>query len=242
MVLSNKETPDKKPLNIERTITWENPQKTLEEALILSNPENISKIVYDPDFKESDRYLRSTLENQIPEREIEAYLQKTRTEVPNHDLCVTGVISNAGDGQKRPVFARRNLLNSQGISSISDLENAISHEAVHAEEERLGYDFGDRRIKGEELTILFNKKHIRPEVICAIGEIDAYASQIEKGEKMERKPSPIHIINATINLCNVYNIIEKAIDNERLTPLERKYAEAKISKHKDTIEKLKKMR
>ena len=226
---------------LERTINFENPQITLNSAFNLCKPEHLSEVVYDPDFKKSDDYTIKRFVGHS-RRLIEGYLQETRTGAPNHALCVADILEDVGDGKKRITFARRNITNSIGISCPADLENSIHHEDIHARESRFGYDFGDRIIKGKELGDLFNKKEIRTEVIKAIGELDAYASQIERANRTERKPSAMHIIIAATNLCQVYNIIENAIEGRKLTSLEKKYAEAKILKHKDTIETLKKYR
>lgn len=234
----NKDSPKRKPLGLERTISFDNPQRTLDEALRFCKPSHVSEIIYDPDFEESDSYLRQSLTG-LSETSIERYLQGTRTQFQGHNLCVTGVISNVGNGLKRPIFARKNVAYSPGILSMADLENTVHHEDIHAEEERYGYDFGDRRINGEELTILFNKGAIRTEVIGPIGEIGAYASQIERAKIAKRKPSIIHILNASTQLYSVTEIVSRGLRNGTLTPLEAKYAEAKLSKYKSTIETLK---
>jgi len=232
-------TPKREPIVLEKTISFENPQITLNDAFNLCKPEHLSEVMYDPDFQKSDDYIRKRFVG-YSRRLLEDYLQQTRTGAPSHDLCVADILEDVGDGKKRTVFARRDVTNSPGILCLADLENSIYHEDIHAREARYGYDFGDRTIKGRELADLFSKGEIRTEIARLIGEFDAYASQIERAEKTERKPSPMHIISATTNLYQVYNIIKKALTKNTLKPLERKYAEEKIARHKTTIETLKK--
>lgn len=215
-----------------------NPQKILEEAFKISKPQHISRVKYDPNFEESDSYLREILNGQLDQRGIETYLQKNRKQSEGHYMSVLGISTKIGDGKKRPVFARRELTTTDKVESVEDLANAIHHEDIHAGENRLGYDFGNRRIKGDELTVLFNKGEIRPEAIIAIGEIGAYAAQVERG--MRTNVSRIHLAGAKRTLLDGLRIIEGAISNDRLTPMEREYAKATINKYKSVIETLKK--
>ncbi|MBS3083240.1 hypothetical protein J4423_00380 [Candidatus Pacearchaeota archaeon] len=223
-----------------RTISFENPQQTLDEAFRNCNPENISRIIYDPDFKDSDAYLRSSLSGRMSPSEIEISIQNSRKLAEGHYMSVADVSTKVGDGQKRQIFVRKELIGAPEVKSLADLENAIYHEDVHAEEHRNGYDFGGRIVRGEELTRLCNTGEIRPEVIIGIGEIDAYASQIERAKKSQIKPSRTLMAGALTQLHRGYSILEKGLSNEKLTILERMYAERVIAKHKDTIETLKK--
>jgi len=237
-----KEEPQKRePIVIEKTINFENPQRTLNESLERLKPENISEIVYDPDFTHSDNYIKNRFVGHS-RRLIEGYLDQARIGTEGHVLCVTGIFDDTGNNKKRTVFARKSLLNSQGINCEADLDSALYHENIHAGEERYGYDFGERIIKGEELVSLFKDKKIRTELIALAGEFDAYSSQIERAGKVEIKPSAIHILNATLNAHQTYSILERSISKEILTPLEIRYTETKMTRHKETIETLKRMR
>jgi len=228
----------KEPIVLERTINFDNPQITLNDAFNSCKPEHLSEVIYDPDFKKSDDYIRKKFVGHS-RRLIEGYLEQARIGAPGHALCVADIFEDVGDGKKRIAFARANITNSPEVLCPADLENAIYHEDIHAGEARHGYHFGGKIIRSKELAELFNKGEIRTGVIRAIGELDAYASQIERAEKTERKPSPIHIISATTNLYQVYSIIEKALTKNTLKPLEKKYAEEKIRRHKNAIETLK---
>ncbi len=226
---------------IERTINFDNPQETLNEAFRIANPEHLSEVIYDPDFKKSDDYVKKRLIG-YSRRLTEEYIKQARTQAPGHNLCIADVFPKMGDGQKRTTFARGGILKSKWINSIEDLAICISHEDVHAKESRYGYDFGDRTIKGEELMELLEKGDLRIEIISKIGEFDAYSSQIERADKVERKPSLMNIISTTTNAYQIYSTIESDISSGTLTPLERKYAEEKIRRHKKTIETLKNYR
>ncbi|MEK6846940.1 MAG: hypothetical protein AABY16_02125 [Nanoarchaeota archaeon] len=173
---------------------------------------------------------------------MEGYLQQARTGAPGHSLCVADIFEDVGDGKKKIAFARGSITNSPGILCLADLENSIYHEDIHAKEARHGYDFGNRTINGKELIELINKKELRTEFLRLTGELDAYASQIERANNTKRKPSPMHTISATINLYHCYSLIEEALSKNKLTPLEREYAETKITRHRSTIENLKKYR
>ena len=238
---SNKEnTPKREMFSLERTISFENPQRTLDEAFKKLNPKHISEVIYDPDFIHSDIYLRKSLIGQISEREIESYIQSTRRQSPNHSLCVTGVISYVKDDKKRPVFARANMLFSPGIICEEDLESSLHHEDIHAEEERKGYDFGDKKLNGDELTRMFNNGDIRAEVILGVGEFDAYSSQLTRINSGNLRVSHMHLISTTTNAVQSYSILERALQRGTLKPMELKYFEAKRKKHAEAIETLKK--
>ncbi len=234
------DTPKREAISIERTINFENPQKTLNESFNKLRPENISEVIYDPDFTQSDIYLKKGLLGKLPERDIDSYIQSMRRQSPNHNLCVTGVIIYVGDGKKRPVFARASMLSSPGIICNEDLESSLHHEDIHADEERKGYDFGDKRLNGSDLTKIFNDGDIRAEVILGVGEFDAYSSQLTRINKSSKKPSPMHIKSTTTNACQVYGLLEMGLQRGTLTPMERKYFEAKKKKHTEVIETLKK--
>ena len=235
-----KEEPLKRePIVLEKTINFDNPQRTLNEAFALCKPEHLSEIIYDPDFKSQEKYIKERLVG-YSRRLIDEYLQQAKTEIPGHDLCVADILAEVGDGKKRIAFCREKISKSIGINCLEDLASCIFHEDTHARESRYGYDFGDKIIQGKELIELLEKGEIRTEVIRLVGEFDAYSSMIERAEKTERKPSPMHVISATTNLYQINGIIERAMSKNTLTALERKYAETKLKKHKETIETLKK--
>ena len=219
-----------------KEISWENPQARLEEAFALANPKNLSYVVYDPYLEKSDAYIVKNFPGHS-RRLLESYIQSTRQS--KHDLGVVSLMPYVGNGQKRPAFARESMISSPSINKIEDLANAIAHEDVHAEEESKGYEFKSSRKKGKELQTLFDEKQIRPEVIVEIGELDAYATQLEAGERTGQKISSMCVTNAATHLYQLSTIIDKALDKGKLTPLEREYAEVKIAKHKETIQKLK---
>lgn len=235
------EAPKRQNLLLERTINFENPQRTLNESFERLKPENISEVIYDPDFTHSDGYLRTHLIGKFPEGAINSYIQNTRKR-SNHNMCVTGISTQIGDGKKRPVFARKSLLTSLGIQNEADLESALHHEDIHAEEERKGYDFGEKRLSGEEITSLFGKDEIRAEVILGIGEFDAYASQLARINSENLKVSPFHLMSTTTNAIQTYSILESGLKGGTLKPMEKKYFEAKKRKHEEVIETLKKYR
>ena len=226
---------------IERTINFDNPQETLNEAFKRCSPNNISEIIYDHDFTHSDNYIKNRFIGHS-RRLIEGYLNQARKGTEGHILCVTGIFEDTGNNKKRTVFARKSLLTSLGVNCEADLDSAIYHEDIHAEEERYGYEFGDRRIGGEELMKMFNENKLRTEVISGAGEFDAYASELERANNVKTKPSAMHVFNTTLNAYQVYSILERALERGTLTPLEIKYAEAKLKKHENTIETLKNYR
>lgn len=235
-LFKNKEdTPKRETVSLERTISFENPQRTLDETFRKVKPEHISEVIYDPNFTHSDNYLRKILRYRLSEIEIEPFIQNSKRQSPNHILCVTGIISDVGDNNKRPVFARANMLSSSGVLCNEDLESSLYHEDIHAEEERRGYDFGDKRLNGYELTKMFNQIEIRAEVILGVGEFDAYSSQLTRIKSKNSKVSSMHIISTTTNASQVYNILE----NGTLKPMEKKYFEAKKKKHAEVIETIK---
>jgi len=221
-----------------REIYPERAQEHLDASFERVKPEHLESLIYDPDFKEQDNFLRKQLKSYTKESEIEKYVNEARGNPNSHNMCVAGVIMYVGDGKKRPAFARKKLFESDSILTQEDLNNTTRHEDVHAEEERLGYDFGTERKKGPELTKLFNTNQIRKEVINGIGEIPAYATQIEAAEKGLDKVSKECMDNTKYQLRTVTKIIKKGLANNSLTPLERKYAEAKLKKYSSIIEDL----
>jgi hypothetical protein len=243
-ILAVKEKPQettRTKISLERTVSWDNPQETLNVAYQLAKPKHISEVIYDPEFIHSDNYIRQKLSGHYSEKIITNYLNNSRSQSPSHNLCIPGILLYTGDGKKRPSFARKSALTSPGLSSIEDVRNAIEHEDAHAKEERFGYDFGDSIMGGPELIQLFNSGEIKPQVILEIGELGAYAHQIESGEKSERKPSIMCTLNAKTNLYTIVDIVEKRLEKNMLTQMERKYAESTIRKHKQTIERIKKL-
>lgn len=221
-----------------REIYENNAQNHLNIAFERLNTSHLERVVYDPDFKEQDNYLRKQITPYSKERDIEKYILEAHKSQNSSNMCVTGVIFYVGDGKKRPAFARKKLFESKSILTQEDLNNIVRHENVHAEEERKGYDFGTERKMGKELTKLFNTNQIRLEIIKGIGEIGAYATQIDAIEKGIDKTSEECLKNAKVNLQEITRIIQKGLINKTLTPLERKYAETKIKKYNHLIQKL----
>lgn len=221
-----------------REIFPERAQEHLNTAFERVKPENIERIPYDPYFKEQDNYLRAQLKPFSRESEIEQYVLEARKSGGSHNMCVTGVIFYVGDGKKRPAFARKALFESKSALTEEDLANLVRHENVHAEEEANGYDFGAERKKGPELTKLFNTNQIREEIISGIGEIPAYATQLDAAENGLDNVSRECLASTKSNLKDITRIINKGLANNTLTPLERKYAETKLKKYGAAIKKL----
>lgn len=219
---------------------FKNPQEVLNQAFNTHNPKNISEIIYDPEGKRAETYVRSSIGKMISQADLEVYLTNLKEQSKDHLMNVIGISTYVGNGEKRPVFAKRELNSSTSSKSVEDLISAIAHEDAHAEDNRTGYRFGNRTVKGYELTNLLHRGEIRGEVLVGIGELDAYATQLEQIDKMEKKPSRINISAAKANLYKIWTIVEKGLQNGQLAPLEKLYAETVINEHKKTIETLKK--
>ncbi len=225
-------------LELERTINFNNPQKTLNEAFNLCKPENLSEVIYDPDFKRSDDYIKNRFVRHS-RRLLGEYIQQARTGSPGHDICVADILEDVGNGKKREAFARKSLIDSRGVLCQEDLESCIYHENIHAGEARYGYDFGDSILKGRELKRLFDRGEIRPQTIIDIGEFDAYAAQLARADNTERKPSIVHKTFTKITVFEIYNKLNANLQVGALSPMERRYFEAKKRKHEKVIETLK---
>ena len=221
----------------EKRISWKNPQEQINIAFRIANPSNIREIIYDPDFTETDKYLRFKMNNDFPEKEIIKAIQSARKASPGHNMGVPGIFKYMGDGEKRPVFARRELSCSPNIITLEDIASAIDHEDAHTEEERYGLDFYDTRKKGEETGKLVNTEKMRINMVCAIGEIGAFAYQLDKIQKGSRKPSKQlkeHVENWFIYLKTVVET-EKA--QYTLRPPEQEFYEAKRRRYPEIFKK-----
>lgn len=224
----------------EERINFQNPQKTLDEAFTTSGAKHISQVIYDPDFTQSDAYLREIWKDFADKDRIEEIVRANRETTRGRYFTIEDISSLTGDGKKRPVFARKELLTSP-VNLKSDLENMIYHEDVHAQEKMNGYRMGDTFVKGENVSIMFNSGEARPHAISMIEELDAYASELERANKSEKKYSTPYLRNLKTQLSKVYLIVENALlKEEELTLTERKYAEEKMQRHAKTIETLKK--
>jgi hypothetical protein len=218
-----------------REIDYKNPQRTLEHTLSLINSDFISEIIWDPEFKKSDEYIRENLSGRFSNKSIGNYILGTRSQAKGHNLGVVGILYKTGEGKKRPVFARRELLDSDSVFTLADLKSAIIHEGVHAEEEARGLEIDERRIKGEELTNLIENGIMRVPVISGAGELDAYATQLEDDEKNKRGISQRMRINLMMKIYQLNGLFVRGLCDDKFTGMERKYIETKMGKHKETI-------
>ena len=238
VAIATKKSPAKE-VQITKEISYNKAQEYLDTAFERAKPLHLERIIYDPHFKEQDNFLRKQLQPYSKEFDTEKYVLEARKDKNSHNMCVTGVMLYVGDGKKRPAFARKELFESESVYNLEDLTNLARHEDVHAEEECKGYDFGTERKKGLELTILFNTNQIRLEVINGVGEIGAYAVQIEAVESGLDKVSKPCFENARTQLRTVTRIINKSLANNSLLPFERQYTETKMRKYERVIRKLK---
>jgi len=233
--VANKKEEYKQPT---KEVSLDNPQEQLDKAYQISKPSNITEIIYDPEFNETDRYIRGKMRNYFPEEDILKAIQNARKVSPGHNMGVQGIFRYMGDGEKRPVFARKELLTSPNVMTIEDIASATDHEDVHAGEERYGLDFYDHRKKGEEFLTLLKSGKIRTEMMLAIGELGAHAYQLNKIQRGERKTS--RQLKEHVERWFVY--LKGMVETEKaqgiLQPVEQEFYEAKRKRYDSVFKKL----
>ena len=72
-----------------REIYVEKAQEHLDISLERVKPQYLERIIFDPDFKEQDRFLRNQLKSHSKESEIEKYVLEARKNQSSHNMCVT---------------------------------------------------------------------------------------------------------------------------------------------------------
>ena len=154
-------------------------QKLLKDSLEMLGSENISEVVYDPTLEKSRENLRKILKRYAKESEIEKLVKESTKKDERHSFCVIDIVPRTGNGEKRPVFARKEVYGSQCIKKIEDIISCLRHEDEHARNERCGYEFKDKILKAYELIEILNERDFRAEVFQGIYEIPAYAVQLD---------------------------------------------------------------
>ena len=212
-------------------ISKQQAEQKIQAAFQRACPQNISTIAYDPEFTELETYIRKKIEHDADKETIDKIVQESKKARPGHTMGVQGFFKYIGDGQKRPVFARKELFEKSYVTTTEDIASIIDHEDAHADEERNGLDFYKYYMNGQETTHLIRTKRFRTEIMLKIGELGACARQLEKIYSGERNPS---------NACKTdalewlkYSIVNLETERmySRLLPKEQEFYEAKKKRY-----------
>lgn len=228
------------PYLIAKTGTHAQKQAVLEEAFAKASPSYLSHILYDPELSHAKRHLESLLatagfsNNGVLSPDSEAKLHAATS----HLMMVISEMHLVGNNQKRPIFVKKEFWTDPSYQCIEDVISAIHHEDVHGKQENIGYEFGTTLATGNTLIPLIEHGLARSDVLAHIGEIPAYARQLELAINGKQRVSEAHFIGTKKNLLKLVEIFSRALLKEQLTPPEAQYADATLVAHAKLIKTL----
>ena len=213
-------------------------QKFLDDIFREVNPQDLERIVFDPDQKKASAAVfemyRQALYSTTLARGAAENALKQREEA----MYVPAVFELTGDGNKRVAYATGGIFTY--AKTTGDVRLVVRHEEVHARQERRGYETRLGSITGRELIGLRRNGELREGMWLDLGELEAYADDLERifngKDTVSRDVFTYHKKKVEF----LSRVAEKGLPRGAFHPLEAAYASHTLRRYRETIDVVRK--